>query len=154
QNLEEMIVSGEIPAAVNVEVDHPDVKPLIANAAQAGFEALRTSGHYPINHTVVVRDELLQAHPGLPEDIFNAFSPAKRLYVDRLGGGQIAAPTKTDERYKRVMEITGADPLPYGIAPNRRMIDTVLQYATDQKILDRRLSMEELFASGTLELVG
>jgi len=154
QNLEEMVASGEIPAAVYVDVEHPDVRPLIPNAAQAGFEALRTSGHYPINHTIVVRDELLEAHPGLAEDIFNAFTAAKRLYVERLRGGQIAAPTKTDERYKRVMEITGADPLPYGIAPNRRMIDTVLQYATDQKILDRRLSMEELFAPGTLELVG
>ena len=154
QNLEEMVASGEIPAAVNVDVEHPDVRPLIPNAAQAGFEALRTSGHYPINHTIVVRDELLEAHPGLAEDIFNAFTAAKRLYVERLRGGQIAAPTKTDERYKRVMEITGADPLPYGIAPNRLMIDTVLQYATDQKILDRRLSMEELFAPGTLELVG
>ena len=154
QNLEEMIASGEVPAAVNVDVEHPDVKPLIANAAHAGFEALRTSGHYPINHTVVVRNELLEAHPGLAEDIFNAFTAAKRLYVERLRGGGIAAPTKTDERYQRVMEITGADPLPYGIAPNRRMIDTVMQYATDQKILDRRLSMEELFAPGTLDLVG
>src|SRR5205085_10191728 len=57
QNLEEMIVSGEIPAAVNVEVDHPDVKPLISQPAEAAFEALRTTGYYPINHTVVVRDE-------------------------------------------------------------------------------------------------
>src|SRR5207302_4732944 len=154
QNLEAMIVSGEIPAAVNVDVEHPDVKPLILNPAQAGFEALRTSGHYPINHTVVVKDELLEAHPGLAEDIFNAFAAAKRLYLERLRGAQIAAPTKTDERYKRVMEITGADPLPYGIAPNRRMIDTVIQYATDQKILDRPLSIEELFAPGTLGLVG
>ena len=154
QNLEEMIVSGEIPAAVNVDIEHPDVKPLISNPAQAGFEALRTSGHYPINHTVVVRDELLDAHPGLAEDIFNAFAAAKRLYVERLRAGQIAAPTKTDERYKRVMEIPGAYPLPYGVAPNRRMIDTVMQYATDQKILERPFSMEELFAPGTLELVG
>ena len=154
QELEEMIVSGEIPAAVNVEVDHPDVKPLIANPTQAGFEALRTSGHYPINHTVVVKDELLEAHPGLAEDIFNAFTAAKQLYVERLRSGQIKAPTKTDERYERVMEITGADPLPYGVAPNRQMIDTVMQYAVDQKILERPMPMEQLFARGTLELEG
>src|SRR5436190_21828829 len=41
QKLEEMIVSGEIPAAVNVEVDHPDVKTLVPKPAEAGFEALR-----------------------------------------------------------------------------------------------------------------
>jgi len=145
QKLEEMIVSGEIPAAVNLEIDHPDVKPLIDKPAEAGFEALRTSGHYPINHTVVVKDELLAAHPGLAEDIFNAFTQAKRLYVEGLRSGQMAPLTKTDERYKRVMEITGADPLPYGIDPNRKMIETVLQYATEQKILARPLAIEELF---------
>ncbi len=154
QKLEDMIVSGEIPAAVNVEVDHPDVKPLIAKPAEAGFEALRTSGHYPINHTVVVRDELLAAHPGLGKDIFNAFAKAKRLYVDRLAGGQINPLTKTDERYKRVMDITGSDPLPYGVAANRKMIETVMQYATEQGILERTLAVEDLFAPGTLDLVG
>jgi 4,5-dihydroxyphthalate decarboxylase len=153
-NLEEMVASGEIPAAVNVDVDHPDVKPLISYPTQTAFEALRTSGYYPINHTLVVRDELLEAHPGLAEDIFNAFAEAKRAYVDRLRNGQIAAPTPTDERYKRVMEITGADPLPYGIAPNRPMIDTVMQYAVEQKILQRPFAMEELFARGTIDLAG
>jgi 4,5-dihydroxyphthalate decarboxylase len=154
QKLEEMIVSGEIPAAVNVEVDHPDVKPLIPKPAQAGFEALQTSGHYPINHTVVVKDELLAAHPGLAEDIFNAFTAAKQLYVEELRAGQIEPMTKTDDRYKRVMEITGGDPLPYGVPPNRRMIETVMQYATEQKILDRPLALKDLFAPGTLGLVG
>src|SRR5437899_5160322 len=98
QKLEEMIVSGEIPAAVSLEVDHPAVKTLISNPGEAGFEALRTSGHYPINHTVVVRDDVLAAHPGLAEDIFNAFTAAKRLYVDRLRAGQVVPLTKTDER--------------------------------------------------------
>jgi 4,5-dihydroxyphthalate decarboxylase len=154
QKLEEMLVSGEIPAAVNVEIDHPDVKPLIPKPAEAGFEALRTSGHYPINHTVVVKDELLAAHPGLAEDIFNAFTEAKHIYVERLRSGQITPLTKTDERYKRVMEITGRDPLPYGVEPNRHMIETVMQYATEQKILARPLPMEELFAERTLQLVG
>jgi len=154
QKLEDMLVSGEIPAAVNVEIDHPDVKPLILNPAQAGFDALKNTGHYPINHTVVVRDELLGAHPGLAKDVFGAFGAAKQVYVERLRTGQIANPTKTDERYKRVMDITGGDPLPYGVEPNRRMIETVMQYATEQKILERPLSIDELFAPGTLGLVG
>jgi 4,5-dihydroxyphthalate decarboxylase len=74
KTLKDMVVSGELTAAIGIEVDHPDVKPLIPNAKDAGFEALRKSGHYPINHTVVVKDELLSAHPGLAADIFNAFA--------------------------------------------------------------------------------
>ncbi len=147
QKLEDMLASGEIPAVINIELEHPDVKPLIPNPAQAGFEALRKTGHYPINHTIVVKDELLEAHPGLAADIFNAFTEAKNLYVDRLRSGQIASPTKTDERYKRVMEITGADPLPYGVEPNRKMIEAVIQYAGEQGIINRKFRIDELFAS-------
>ena len=47
------------------------------------------------------------------------------------------------------MEITGADPLPYGIAPNRAMIDQLIRYAVDQKILAGPVAAEDLFAEGT-----
>ena len=78
---------------------------------------LRDRGFYLIDHLIVVKDEVLSANPGLAADLFNAFARAKRNYVDALMRGRIAAPTPTDELHLRVMEITGADPLPYGIAP-------------------------------------
>ena len=154
KKLEEMLASCEIPAAVNIELDHPDVKSLIANPAEAGFEALRTRGHYPINHTVVVKDELLKAYPDLAASLFNAFVEAKRPYVERLKTNPIDAQSKTDATYRRVMDITGSDPLPYGIAPNRAMIEAVVRYAAEQGILKRSFTMEDLFAPGTLDLVG
>jgi 4,5-dihydroxyphthalate decarboxylase len=52
------------------------------------------------------------------------------------------------------METTGSDPLPYGVEPNRPMIEAVMQYAREQGILSRAFAMEELFAPGTLDLVG
>jgi 4,5-dihydroxyphthalate decarboxylase len=149
RKLEDMLASGEIPAAVNIELEHPDVKPLIPDAVKAGYDALRTSGHYPINHTVVVRDELLEAHAGLAADIFDAFTEAKNLYVKRLRRGEIPSSSNTDERYKRVMEITGGDPLPYGIEPNRKMLETIARYATEQGIIRPLSSIEELFAAGS-----
>jgi 4,5-dihydroxyphthalate decarboxylase len=154
KKLEDMLASCEIPAAVNIEIDHPDVKSLIPNPAEAGFEALRARGHYPINHTVVVKDELLKAHPDLATELFNAFVAAKRPYVERLRRDQIVAPSKTDQMYKRVMDITGVDPLPYGVQPNKQMIESVMQYAREQGILTRSFAMEDLFARGTLDLIG
>jgi 4,5-dihydroxyphthalate decarboxylase len=154
QRLEDLLVSCEIPAAVNVDVDHPDVKCLIPNPKEAAFEALRTGGHYPINHTVVVKDELLKANPTLAADLFKAFVEAKRPYIERLKNDQIAVPSRTDQTYKRVMEITGGDPIPYGVEPNHKMIEAVVQYAQEQDILSRGFTMEELFAPGTLGLVG
>ena len=154
KKMAEMLASGELPAAINLECDSPDVKPLIPDAKQAGLESLRSSGHYPINHTIVVRDDLLEAHPGLAADIFEAFAQAKRLYVDKLRAGAIDKPTAADELHRRVMEITGRDPLPYGIEPNRRALEELVRAARDQKIIDRPMSIDDLFVPSTRSLVG
>lgn len=146
RTLEELLVAGEIAAAIGIEVDHPDVGPLIPDARQAGFEALCSHGHYPINHTLVVRNALLEAHPGLAQDIFDTFVQAKRRYVERLARTPLDELPKADQTYKRVMQITGADPLPYGIEPNRRMLEAVIGYAGEQGILTRPLTLDELFA--------
>jgi len=143
KKMEDMLVSGEIPAAIGVQVDSPDVKPLIANPREAGFAALRERGLYPINHTVVVRNDVLAAHPGLAADLFNAFDEAKQPYVAQLAAGEIQ--NADDEFFKRVMDVTG-DPLPYGIEPNRQMLEAVVHHAVEQGIIPRPIPIEELFA--------
>ena len=150
----DILASGELAAAIGVDIDHPDVRPLIANPREAGFEALRAKGHYPINHLMVVKDELLETNPELGPAIFNAFAEAKRMYVERLRAGKIADPTAVDEMHKRVMEITGKDPLPYGIEPNRRMLEELATSALEQKIITRPVTVEELFPRSTHALVG
>ena len=143
KKMEEMLVAGELPAAIGVQLDAPDVKPLIPNAREAGFAALRERGLYPINHTVVVRNDVLAAHPGLASDLFNAFDEAKQAYVARLAAGHVE--NADDEFFKRVMDVTG-DPLPYGIEANRKMLEAVIQHAVEQGIIPRRVAVEDLFA--------
>src|SRR4051812_34382329 len=152
RTLEEMLLSGELAAANGVQMDAPEIKPLIPNAKEVGLLRLREGGLYPINHTVVVKDDLLDAHPEIAADLFNAFVRAKRIYVDRLKAG-LADPTPADRTFARVMEITG-DPLPYGIAPNRREIEAVIHYSVEQGILPKPFAVEDVFAKGTLDLVG
>ena len=154
RTLEELLASGEIAAAIGVSADHPDVKPLIDQPAEAGFAALAQHGHYPINHVLVVKDAVLDAHPGLAAELFESFVVAKRPYLAALADGRIAKPTKSDLLYKRVMEITGADPLPYGVAPNRAMLEALIGYAREQHILPHPVAPEELFAPSTLGLAG
>jgi 4,5-dihydroxyphthalate decarboxylase len=151
KTLEDLLIAGEIAAAIGVEVESPDVKPLIANARDAGFEALRQRGHYPINHTVVVRNDVLDAHPDLAPDIFDAFAEAKRIYVQRLREGRVDAPSPTDQVFRRVMDITG-DPLPYGIDANRQALEAIVQYSVEQGILPRPVTIEELFPPNTRTL--
>jgi 4,5-dihydroxyphthalate decarboxylase len=154
KKLEDMVIAGEIAGAIGVEINHPDVKPLIPDAAEAGFAALRRDGHYPINHTLVVKDELLRAQPGLARDIFDAFNEAKNRYIDRLKSNAIAEPSKNDQLYTRVMEITGKDPLAYGVEASRPMIEAVIQYAEEQRILTRHFTVDELFPVKAQGLAG
>jgi 4,5-dihydroxyphthalate decarboxylase len=154
RKMADLVASGELPAAIGVEVDHPDVKPLIENPKEAAFAALRSTGHYPINHLLVIRDDLVEREPALAPDIFEAFARAKALYVERLRAGSIAKPTAVDQVHQRVMEITGRDPLPYGIDPNRRALEEVIASAFEQKIIPAKIAVEDLFPANTHALVG
>ena len=145
-DLAEMVARGELAAAIGVDVDHPKVVHLIPGAEDAGFEALRTRGHYPINHLVVVKDDILQNHAEVAQTLSEAFTEAKNRYVDKLRAGDIEHPGVNDRRYLRVSAITGADPLPYGVDANRAMINELIQHAVDQHILDEAPSVESLFA--------
>ena len=149
----DMLAAGELAAAIGVEVDSPDVRPLIPDAFEAGLAALRRRGLYPINHTVVIKNELLAAHPQLAADVFDAFAASKNVYLERLKAGRIEKPTEMDELHQRVMQITG-DPLPYGIAPNRQVIEELIGHAVKQGIITKPVTVEELFVPSTRGLTG
>jgi 4,5-dihydroxyphthalate decarboxylase len=129
RDLAEMLREGDLAAAIGVA----GYEPLIADAKEAGFRALAERGHYPINHLVVVRDELLGDAPA----IYDAFVRAKDAYVQH---GEL------EPMHARVAEITGGDPLPYGVEANRATIDELIDHAVRQKILRERPDVDSLFA--------
>jgi 4,5-dihydroxyphthalate decarboxylase len=152
RTLESALISGELAAAIGIQAEHPDIAPLIPDAAEHALDRLRRDAYYPINHTVVVKDEVLQRYPQVAVELFDALGAAKRQYLQRLRAGEITAPSAVDRMYARVLEITAGDPLPYGIEPNRAMLETLMGYAREQRILPRSLTLEEVFAPGTASL--
>jgi 4,5-dihydroxyphthalate decarboxylase len=150
-NLGAMVANGELAAAIGVgRVDSPDVKPLIPNAREAEAAWYQKTGIYPINHTVVVRDSLLQADPTLAPRLFNAFKEAKVAFLQQLSSG--AELSGEAQALARRRSLVGDDPLPYGLALNRKAIEAVIQFAHDQKILPRKVNPEAMFASNALDL--
>ena len=147
-----MVAAAELAAGIGITAEgRVDLAPLIPDPEEAGYTALRDRGFYPINHLLVVRDDVLARYPGLAADLFFAYAEAKNQYVARLRAG-IASPDANDLMYGRVMEMTGTDPLPFGIAPNRPMIEQLMEYAVSQHILDKPFAVDELFAAGTHDL--
>ncbi len=153
KKMEDMLIAGELVGAIGTDVEHPDVGPLIPNALDAGLAALKSRGHYPINHLVVINDDTLAKYPDVAADAFQAFAASKQLYVDKLKAGQIDPLTGPDKVHQKVME-TIPDPLPYGIEPNRRVIESLIEHALTQKIITERVRVEDLFAPSTHALTG
>ena len=153
KDMGEMLASGELVGAIGIELKSPDVKPLIPNALEAGLKALRERGHYPINHLIVIKDELIAKHPDLAADVFNAFAASKKVYLDKLRAGQIEKPTAQDQMHLKVMEIIG-DPLPYGVEPNRKVIEELIRHAMTQGIITKPVTVDSLFAPSTRGLAG
>jgi 4,5-dihydroxyphthalate decarboxylase len=143
-DLADMLVRGELDAVIGVEVDHPDVAPLIPDPDEAAVAALRRQSFYPINHLIVVKDEVLKRYPEVASSVIDAFTEAKERYVARLRDGDVT--TAGDKMYARVLEITGTDPLPYGVEPNRAMLEQLMEFALAQRILTRPIDIDELFA--------
>lgn len=141
-NLGEMLASGELAAGIGIpKVDSPDVEPLAGNAG----EWFKKTGVFPINHTLVIKDELLAANPSLGKDLYDAFKAARDAYVASLDSSNEEA----DAPFKRTAAMVGGDPLPYGIEANRKAMEAIIAAATAQHILTQPTKVEDVFVAGS-----
>jgi 4,5-dihydroxyphthalate decarboxylase len=134
-DLGQAVLDGELAAAVG-DVRTEGLVPLLADAQEAAEREARERRAWPVNHLVVMRDELLEHAP----TVFDAFERAKNLYVE---SGEL------EPQHARAAELVGGDPLPYGVEPNRAVLEELIDHAVRQKILARRPEIDSLFAAGT-----
>ena len=52
-----------------------------------------------------------------------------------------------------MQQIIGEDPLPYGVEPNRRTLDTFIRFNVEQQIIPQRVEVEDIFPKSVLKLV-
>lgn len=152
KTIEGLLASGDLAAAINIKAEDPEIRSMIDNPTEAGIAAFKRSGHYPINHLIAVRDEVLHAHPEVAVSVFNAFAESKRLYLEKLKAGKIEKPSEMDQLYTRMLDLTD-DPLPYGIKPNLNVLNELIRHAHTQQILRKPVDFNKVFAESTTDLV-
>jgi len=160
RSLASMMASGEIQAGfasragigrtgaptagweANAE-QSPPYRELFVNARELEADWYRKTGVYPVHGCVVVRDDVLSKHPQLADALFDTFEEAKQQWLAKLHGG---APDVLDrDKYSDIMPFVGDDPLPNGLEANRATIETLVNYAYQQKLIPKRVPIEELF---------
>jgi 4,5-dihydroxyphthalate decarboxylase len=143
-NIGQMLAAGELAAAIGAgQVDSSEVKPLIPDASAAQTAWYRKTGIYPINHMVVIKDDLLQGDNSLASRVSQAFDQAKQTFLRRLDSGQ--ALSAEDEALARRRSLVGDDPIPYGIQPNRPALEAIIRFAPEQHILSNSVAPEQIF---------
>ena len=123
------------PEGVSMRDLFPDPEPL-------EFAWFRKTGIYPIHGVIVVRNDVLAAHPDLPQALFEAFTAAKAHYLKGVMSGDDTSGEA--KRYKRLSEVVG-DPLPYGYEANRASLEALVLYARQQRFVPQSTSAETEF---------
>jgi len=115
---------------------------LIPNVTQVEADWFRRTGIYPIHGLIVVKDEHIKKHPWLARSLMNAFTAAKKPYLEglKLGRGD----SVEDKRYRGFFALM-SDPLPYGMAANRPSIEALVTYALQQGLIPERPSLDHVF---------
>jgi 4,5-dihydroxyphthalate decarboxylase len=112
----------------------------------------RKAGIYPLMHAVGIRNSLVEQHPGMAANLFNAFARAKDMAVadfEKLSAFALTLPW-IEAEYRATQAVLGKDIWPYGVAANRKAIDTLCRYLHKQGSTTRRMDAEELFAPVTV----
>ncbi len=141
----DLVLSGDCAAAIgDVKSTSPGLIPLIANARKAGLASYTRGGVYPINHTIVVRDALVEEFPTLAVDLCAAFSRSKAVYYTHLSS--IDAPSPADIAAREIRDALAIEPFPFGVEANRPALEAIISYAVAQKIISRARLLGDWFA--------
>lgn len=129
----DMLLAGELDAAILSRKDwpaDPNVQRLIPNADAAAKAWYEREGVVPINHMFVVHEEVSRRHPEAVRELYRMFEEARALAPAAV---QAALP-------------------PLGMEANRKGLELAIQWSYEQKIIPRRLSVDELFDDVTRAL--
>lgn len=159
RTLSEMIATGEIEALMTARApstfrDGTDrVRRLFPNFREVERDYFRRTGIFPIMHTIVIKREILTAHPWVAQNLYKAFCEAKEEFVRSFEDDsalRLMLPWMIDD-LEETRDLMGEDFWPYGLEPNRENLQTLIEYTYEQGLISRRLEVESLFAPETLE---
>ena len=163
KNIGSMMLSGELDATLLYIVDpnlidrstadlwsHPDIKPIFPDAKAEGVRFYNKTGLYPINHGMVMKRQVAEAHPWAILNVLKAFQQANAVatrqrmeHVDAyLEAGLLPADARA---------VLAKPLIQHGIVANRNVLETAAQYSFEQGLTPRLTKLEEVFAESTME---
>lgn len=126
-----MLLDGELDAVLGESSSDPRIKSLFGDPQAEAQRWYAKHKVVPINHLVVMRAGDVAADPDTAREVYRLLREGKRL------AGAPASP----------------DPVPFGIEGNRPSLALIAEYAFQQRLLPRRITVDEMFRE-TAGLIG
>jgi 4,5-dihydroxyphthalate decarboxylase len=123
----QMLLDGELDAVLGEKSEHPELKPLFAETPAEERAWSARHGIVPINHMVVVKQDLSKTHPEAVREVHRLLGEANKASV--------ASPRfKTQEM--------------------RRSLELIIAYTAQQGLIPPAFAFDELFDDVTRTLLG
>jgi 4,5-dihydroxyphthalate decarboxylase len=130
KQLTQMLLDGEVAAGiVGDKLPDPKLHHLIPDADAAAQKWAERHRGIPINHMLVVKQELSRSRPDVVKDIFRQLHESKR-----------AAGFPDGDEF---------DPYRFGVEACRPILEIIIAFCHQQKLIPRRMSVDELFDDTT-----
>jgi 4,5-dihydroxyphthalate decarboxylase len=120
----QMLVDGELDAILGEKVEHPDLKPLFADVKAEEARWFAKHAVRPINHMVVVAQELSDRYPEIVREVHHMLSEAASAANARFRAAEM-----------------------------RRSLEFITGYTAEQGLIARRFAVDELFDNVTRALI-
>lgn len=159
QTLSSMLERGDLDAVISAHMPSPfvrrspKVRRLIQNFRAVERDYYRRTKIFPTMHTVALREEVYEKNPWVAQSLCKAFAESKRICQESMyefsALKYMLAWSIAEMEEER--EIFGEDLWPYGLAANRHVLETLVQYAHEQGLIKKLPDVKALFAPNTLD---
>jgi 4,5-dihydroxyphthalate decarboxylase len=153
----EMLVRGELDAVIYPEPPEELGKPgarirtLFADVKAAEMEFYRSTGIFPIMHTVVIKHDVLERHPWAAVNLLEAFRRSKELAFERMRNIRSISIAWLGQAKAEQDAVMGPDPWRYNFADNRDQLQMMMRWSHEQGLAESERPVEELFVPSTID---
>ena len=152
----DLLASSEIDAGITTEIwapnRHPDIDFLFPDYAARERDYFKRTRCFPIMHTLLIRNTVLERHPWAARSLYDAWEASKQKLYRQQEWDRIHM---TSLWYRALWEeeraAAGEDIYLWGFGKTRHEVDVMLRYAHRQGVTPRKYQPEDLFWPSMLE---
>ena len=151
RKMQDLLKAGELDAQIlsdsgaDASTINKVVRRLWPNYREVEVDYYRRTGIFPIRHLVVVKEEVLQRDPDVAVHLVRAFEDAKQQAYKYWADHRRSSLAWFGAEQEEERALLGPDPWPYSVDKNQVVLETLLDYAFEQGLTERRLDIQEIF---------